>query len=135
VGAEDAERRGDERAVGVSKRPALSVQHRAASFGPTTAHDHDTDPQIAADLITVVVGLRRYRCSRFSPIRKLTVSQCSGEESMKHLVQAFVRDEQGQDLIEYGLLVGVITVGAIVSIQAIGPKVATYFSNLNTKLK
>lgn len=51
------------------------------------------------------------------------------------VLQTFVRDERGQDPIEYGLLVGVITVGAIVSIKAIGPKVATYFSDLNTKLK
>ncbi len=41
-----------------------------------------------------------------------------------------VRDEQGQDLIEYGLLIGIITVGAIAAIIAIGPKVANYFSTL-----
>ena len=40
----------------------------------------------------------------------------------------------GQDLIEYGLLVGVITVGAITAIGLIGPKVASYFTNLNTNL-
>ena len=45
-----------------------------------------------------------------------------------------VNDEQGQDLIEYGLLIGIITVGAIGAIIAIGPKVATYFSTLNTNL-
>ena len=45
-----------------------------------------------------------------------------------------VRDEQGQDLIEYGLLIGIITVGAIAAIILIGPKVATYFSTLETQL-
>jgi Flp pilus assembly pilin Flp len=45
-----------------------------------------------------------------------------------------VRDEQGQDLIEYGLLVGIITVGAITAIIAIGPKVTAYFTNLNANL-
>ena len=45
-----------------------------------------------------------------------------------------VRDEQGQDLIEYGLLVGIITVGAITAIVAIGPKVQNYFVNLNNAL-
>ena len=45
-----------------------------------------------------------------------------------------VRDEQGQDLIEYGLLVGIITVGAVTAIVAIGPKVADYFADLNTVL-
>ena len=47
---------------------------------------------------------------------------------MKNLFVRFVREDAGQDLIEYGLLVGIITVGAIASIKPIGPKVATYFS-------
>ena len=53
---------------------------------------------------------------------------------MKALVRRFVREESGEDLIEYGLLVGIITVGAIASIKLIGPKVATYFSTLNADL-
>ena len=53
---------------------------------------------------------------------------------MKNLVVRFVREDAGQDLIEYGLLVGIITVGAIVSINAIGPKVAKYFDTLNANL-
>lgn len=53
---------------------------------------------------------------------------------VKQFVNRIVRDEQGQDLIEYGLLIGIITVGCVVSIQAIGPKVALYFSGLNALL-
>jgi Flp pilus assembly pilin Flp len=53
---------------------------------------------------------------------------------MKNLFNRFVREDQGQDLIEYGLLVGIITVGAIVSINAIGPKVAKYFGDVNALL-
>ena len=53
---------------------------------------------------------------------------------MKSLFVRFVREEAGQDLIEYGLLVGIITVGAIAAIVAIGPKVTGYFTNLNTAL-
>jgi Flp pilus assembly pilin Flp len=53
---------------------------------------------------------------------------------MKNLVSRFVREEAGQDLIEYGLLIGIITVLCIVSINAIGPKVAKYFSTLNAQL-
>ena len=53
---------------------------------------------------------------------------------MTGILRQFVRDEAGQDLIEYGLLIGIITVGAMVAIQAIGPKVATYFSNLDSNL-
>jgi Flp pilus assembly pilin Flp len=46
----------------------------------------------------------------------------------------FVREDAGQDLIEYGLLVGIITSGAVLAINAIGPKVSTYYSSLESKL-
>jgi pilus assembly protein Flp/PilA len=53
---------------------------------------------------------------------------------MKALINKFVREESGQDLIEYGLLIGIITVGCIASILLIGPKVTSYFVNLNANL-
>ncbi len=53
---------------------------------------------------------------------------------MKSLVVRFVREEEGQDLIEYGLLIGIITVGCILAIKSIGPKVAGYFTTLDTNL-
>ena len=56
------------------------------------------------------------------------------KRSMKALVARFVREEAGQDLIEYGLLIGIITAAAITAIQAIGPKVGGYYSTLNSRL-
>jgi pilus assembly protein Flp/PilA len=53
---------------------------------------------------------------------------------MKSLANRFVREEEGQDLIEYGLLIGIITVGCILAIKSIGPKVAGYFTTLDTNL-
>jgi pilus assembly protein Flp/PilA len=53
---------------------------------------------------------------------------------MKSLMSKFVRDEEGQDLIEYGLLIGIITAGAIAFIVPIGNKVSGYFNNLNSAL-
>ena len=53
---------------------------------------------------------------------------------MKSVFARFVRDDAGQDLIEYGLLIGIITAGAIVFVSPIGNKVSTYFSALNTAL-
>ena len=53
---------------------------------------------------------------------------------MKNLMKRFVHEEEGQDLIEYGLLIGIITIACIVSIGLIGPKVGSYFSNLNATL-
>jgi len=53
---------------------------------------------------------------------------------MKTLFRRFVREEAGQDLIEYGLLIGIITVAAMTAIAAIGPKVGGYFTTLNGSL-
>ena len=53
---------------------------------------------------------------------------------MKGILKQFVRDEAGQDLIEYGLLVGIITALAVTAITAIGPKVSSYFTDLNSNL-
>ena len=46
----------------------------------------------------------------------------------------FVREDAGQDLIEYGLLIAIITTAAITAISGIGLKVAGYFSTLNSQL-
>jgi Flp pilus assembly pilin Flp len=46
----------------------------------------------------------------------------------------FVCNEDGQDLIEYGLLVGIITAVAVTAVSAIGPKVQDYIQDLNALL-
>jgi pilus assembly protein Flp/PilA len=53
---------------------------------------------------------------------------------MKSLIVRFVREDAGQDLIEYGLLIGIITVACVAAIKLIGPKVGLYFTNLNALL-
>jgi pilus assembly protein Flp/PilA len=53
---------------------------------------------------------------------------------MKRLFERLIRDDEGQDLIEYGLLIGVITIGAITAIVAIGGRVQQYFTNLQGAL-
>jgi pilus assembly protein Flp/PilA len=53
---------------------------------------------------------------------------------MKNLIARFVREDEGQDLIEYGLLIGIITVGCIAAILLIGPKVTAYFTTLEAAL-
>jgi pilus assembly protein Flp/PilA len=53
---------------------------------------------------------------------------------MREMLARFMRDDEGQDLIEYGLLAGIITAGAIASIILIGPKVSGYFTKLNSQM-
>jgi Flp pilus assembly pilin Flp len=54
---------------------------------------------------------------------------------MKALVARFVREESGQDLIEYGLLVGIITATAVLTIRSLGAIVQNFYTQLQTNLQ
>jgi pilus assembly protein Flp/PilA len=49
-------------------------------------------------------------------------------------LRAFARNEEGQDLIEYALLVGLISLVAVAAITAAGGSVNTIFSGIGTAL-
>ena len=53
---------------------------------------------------------------------------------MNAMLARFVREESGQDLIEYGLLVGIITATAVLTIKSLGNIVQGYYTNLNDNL-
>ena len=56
---------------------------------------------------------------------------------MKRLSNAllrFARDEQGTETLEWGLVCGLIVVGAIAAIALIGPKVTAMWTNINSKI-
>jgi pilus assembly protein Flp/PilA len=46
----------------------------------------------------------------------------------QHLLKSAVKDERGQDMIEYAIMLGIIAVGAIASITAIAGKVQAAFA-------
>ena len=50
------------------------------------------------------------------------------------LFKNFVQDESGQDLIEYALLAGFISLVAVVAITSVGTGVNTVYGNLNTQV-
>ena len=53
---------------------------------------------------------------------------------MKNLFNRFVREEQGQDLIEYALLAGLISIVAIVGITAVGTAVSAKFTTVGASV-
>ena len=53
---------------------------------------------------------------------------------MKNFIVSFVRDEQGQDLVEYALLAGLISIVCVVAIQSAGSKVSTTWAAVDTAL-
>jgi Flp pilus assembly pilin Flp len=53
---------------------------------------------------------------------------------MKNLIQRFIREEEGQDLIEYALLTFLIAVGLALTLTAVGDRVAAIFGEILTDL-
>jgi Flp pilus assembly pilin Flp len=49
-------------------------------------------------------------------------------------IKAFLRDERGTETLEWGLVCGLIVLGAITAIGFIGPKVTAMWNNLNNKI-
>jgi Flp pilus assembly pilin Flp len=54
---------------------------------------------------------------------------------MKSVFVRFVREDAGQDLIEYAILIGLITVGLVGVVAAIGGWANTRFTKLNDDLQ
>ena len=57
------------------------------------------------------------------------------EKHMKNLIVRFVREEEGQDLVEYAMLLAFIALIAIFGVQALGTTVNNFFDNVATTLE
>ncbi len=53
---------------------------------------------------------------------------------MKERVARLALNDEGQDLVEYGLLIGIVTLASVLAITAIGSKVKAYFTNLEAAI-
>jgi len=53
---------------------------------------------------------------------------------ISRLCSRLVRDEQGTETLEWGLVCGLIVVGAIVAITSIGPKVTAMWNQLDSEI-
>jgi pilus assembly protein Flp/PilA len=54
---------------------------------------------------------------------------------MKSLFNRFVREDQGQDLIEYALLAGFISLVAVVAITNVGTGVNNVYNNIDGQVQ
>jgi pilus assembly protein Flp/PilA len=53
-------------------------------------------------------------------------------ELIKHLIDQLARDEDGQDMVEYALIMGLISIIAVVAVTATGVSVRTIWTNVQT---
>jgi Flp pilus assembly pilin Flp len=65
------------------------------------------------------------------PSRRMQTASV-GESRMKNLFNRFVREEQGQDLIEYALLTALITLIGAATIAPLGTTIAAKWTAVNT---
>jgi pilus assembly protein Flp/PilA len=54
---------------------------------------------------------------------------------MREILRNIWLDDEGQDLAEYAILLGVILVLTVAAVTAIGTDVSTIFGNADTQLK
>jgi len=61
-------------------------------------------------------------------------AKCESVESrdMKNLFNRFVREEEGQDIIEYSLLAAFISISGYLILQSIGTNVNTIYTKVQT---
>jgi pilus assembly protein Flp/PilA len=53
---------------------------------------------------------------------------------MKNLIARFVRDEQGQDLIEYALLAGFISLAVVTAVTNVGTSLNTLYGTVQSQV-
>ena len=50
------------------------------------------------------------------------------------MLRKWFKDEEGQGMVEYGLIVGLIAVVVIVALVALGPKIRDMFQEVNDQI-
>ena len=53
---------------------------------------------------------------------------------MKNLIARFVREEEGQDLIEYALLAGFISLAVVAAVTQVGTSLNTLYGAVQTQV-
>ena len=55
-------------------------------------------------------------------------------KNIKQVFAAFMKDESGQDLIEYALVAGLIGLGAVVAMTGLSGKISNAFNSVGNSL-
>jgi pilus assembly protein Flp/PilA len=53
---------------------------------------------------------------------------------MKNSITSFLRDEQGQDLVEYALLIAFIALACIIGLQNLGTAINQTYNSISSSL-
>ncbi len=50
------------------------------------------------------------------------------------MLRKWFKDEEGQGMVEYGLIIGLIAIAVIIALTALGPKISEMFNNVGEEL-
>ena len=67
-------------------------------------------------------------------MRGLSLRKGNNMERMRRFLVGFFKDESGTETLEWGLVCGLIVVGAITAITLIGPKISDMWNDLNNEI-
>jgi Flp pilus assembly pilin Flp len=73
-------------------------------------------------------ALRTLSSASHGPI--LGVKHRLRSRPVRYFVQQFLREEDGQDVVEYGLLIATVSIVVLLSTQAFGNSIFTWFGGL-----
>jgi pilus assembly protein Flp/PilA len=82
-------------------------------------------------------AIEKTNCGDAAQTHRITRCRCLGGGIMSNLinfVKSFSKKEEGQDLLEYALLVALIALIAIGAVQMAGGSVSTIFTSIATQL-
>lgn len=51
-----------------------------------------------------------------------------------NVIQRLIREESGQTMVEYGLLIALISIAVIAVLVALGPRIASFFQSVDDRL-
>ena len=66
--------------------------------------------------------------------RRMAMMKCKRINSPKSILSGFMRDESGQDLIEYALVAAIIALGATAAMTTLASSITSAFTKIGTSL-
>lgn len=50
------------------------------------------------------------------------------------MIRKWFKDEEGQGMVEYGLIIGLVAIAVIIALAALGPKISEMFNKAGAEL-
>ena len=50
------------------------------------------------------------------------------------MLRKWFKDEEGQGMVEYGLIIGLVAIAVIIALTALGPKISEMFNKVGAEL-